>query len=138
MAWINGRFRAADTWALGPLAAVPGLIDEYLLVVHPAVLTAGPRLFGRLPADLALRLLEAKAFEGGAVVLRYAAVRSWRSLGHAHLPPDLRRASEVHQEPQAVLDGAQHSHRHAADRTGAEPLGREGADLLAHGEADVA
>ena len=61
---------------LAPLAAVPGLIDEYLLVVHPAVLTAGPQLFGQLPTDLALRLLEAKAFDGGAVVLRYAAVRS--------------------------------------------------------------
>lgn len=57
---------------LGPLAAVPGLIDEYLLVIHPAVLTAGPRLFGQLDRDLALRLVEAKVFDGGAVVLRYA------------------------------------------------------------------
>ena len=61
---------------LAPLAAAPGLIDEYLLVVHPAVITTGPRLFELLPADLALRLLEAKVFEGGAVALRYAAARS--------------------------------------------------------------
>jgi dihydrofolate reductase len=58
---------------LGPLAAVPGLIDEYLLVIHPAVLTAGPRLFEDLTHDLALRLVEAKVFDAGAVVLRYAA-----------------------------------------------------------------
>jgi dihydrofolate reductase len=58
---------------LAPLTAVPGLIDEYLLVVHPAVITTGPQLFEQLPADLALRLLEARVFDGGAVVLRYAA-----------------------------------------------------------------
>lgn len=57
---------------LAPLAATPGLIDEYLLVVHPAVLASGPGLFERVPVDLALRLVEAKVFDGGAVVLRHA------------------------------------------------------------------
>ena len=59
---------------LAPLAATPGLIDEYLLVVHPAVIGAGPQLFEQVPTDLALRLVEAKVFDGGAVVLRYAVV----------------------------------------------------------------
>ena len=57
---------------LGPLASEPGLIDEYVLVIHPAVLTAGPRLFEQLSTDLALRLVDAKIFPGGAAVIRYA------------------------------------------------------------------
>jgi dihydrofolate reductase len=57
---------------LAPLAATPGLIDEYLLVVHPAVIGAGPQLFEQVRTDLALRLVEAKVFDAGAVVLRYA------------------------------------------------------------------
>jgi dihydrofolate reductase len=56
---------------LAPLASAPGLIDEYLIVVHPAVIAAGPRLFEDLSTDLALSLIEAKVFDGGAVVLRY-------------------------------------------------------------------
>jgi dihydrofolate reductase len=58
---------------LAPLAGTPGLIDEYLIAMHPAVLSAGPQLFDGLPGDLALRLVEAKAFDGGCVVLHYAA-----------------------------------------------------------------
>jgi len=56
---------------LAPLASTPGLIDEYLIAVHPAAISAGPQLFDGLPADLALRLLEAKVFGGGCLVLRY-------------------------------------------------------------------
>jgi dihydrofolate reductase len=59
---------------LAPLAATPGLIDEYLLVVHPAVITDGPRLFGDVTADLALRLAQSRIFDGGCVVLRYETV----------------------------------------------------------------
>ncbi|HJW61105.1 MAG TPA: dihydrofolate reductase family protein [Actinomycetota bacterium] len=51
---------------LAPLAATPGL------VVHPAVIGAGPQLFEQVATDLALRLVEAKVFDAGAVVLRYA------------------------------------------------------------------
>lgn len=57
---------------LGPLAGTPGLIDEYLVVIHPAVLAAGPGMFEHLDVDLALDLVEAKVFDAGAVVLRYA------------------------------------------------------------------
>ena len=56
---------------LGPLADVPGLIDEYLLVVHPAVLASGPRLFEHVTRDLALTLASARIFESGAAVLGY-------------------------------------------------------------------
>jgi dihydrofolate reductase len=62
---------SAGPRTLAPLAESPGLIDEYLIVVHPAVLTAGPRLFDGLGRDLALQLRDAKAFDGGCVVLRY-------------------------------------------------------------------
>jgi dihydrofolate reductase len=50
---------------LAPLAATPGLIDEYLLVVHPAVIGAGPQLFEQVPTNLALRLVEARCSTPG-------------------------------------------------------------------------
>ena len=56
---------------LGPLADVPGLIDEYLLVIHPAVLTAGPRLFEHATRDLGFALQTSRVFTGGAAVMRY-------------------------------------------------------------------
>ena len=45
---------ACGPTTLGPLASAPGLIDEYLTAVHPAVLAAGPKLFDHLTTDLAL------------------------------------------------------------------------------------
>ena len=51
----------------------PGLIDEYLIAVHPAVISAGPHLLG-LSTDLALRLVEATTFDAGCVLLRYEVV----------------------------------------------------------------
>jgi len=56
----------------GPLADAPGLIDEYLVVVHPAVLADGPRMFDGLTRALALRTLSTTSFEGGCVIHRYA------------------------------------------------------------------
>lgn len=64
---------SAGPRTLGPLADQPGLVDEYLLVIHPAVLTAGPRLFEHLTVDLALDLVHAEVFEAGAIIARYAA-----------------------------------------------------------------
>lgn len=56
---------------LAPLVNTPGLVDELLIAVHPAVITDGPQLFNGLSADLALRLLETKVFAGGCLLLRY-------------------------------------------------------------------
>jgi dihydrofolate reductase len=59
---------------LAPLASTPGLIDEYLLPVSPAVVADGPQLFEGVSTDLALELADVKVFSAGAVVLRYRAV----------------------------------------------------------------
>lgn len=48
-----------------------GLIDEYQLVLNPVILGHGQSLFGSLPASVELRLLEAKPFKNGTVLLRY-------------------------------------------------------------------
>jgi len=56
---------------LAPLAGTPGLIDEYLIAMHPAVISAGPQLFDGLSTDIALRMVEAKVFDAGCVLLRY-------------------------------------------------------------------
>jgi dihydrofolate reductase len=47
------------------------LIDEYRLLVHPIVLGSGKRLFPDGVNMTALKLLEAKAFSSGIVLLRY-------------------------------------------------------------------
>jgi len=59
---------------LAPLAATPGLIDEYVVAVHPAVIADGPGMFEGLDVDLALELVESRMFEAGALVLRYRVV----------------------------------------------------------------
>lgn len=56
---------------LAPLAATPGLIDEYLLAVSPIVLSSGKRVFDDVRQDLPLRLAHSKVFDAGAIVLRY-------------------------------------------------------------------
>jgi dihydrofolate reductase len=47
------------------------LIDEYRLMVQPVVLGSGKRLFGDSPGMKPLKLLEAKTFTSGVVVLSY-------------------------------------------------------------------
>jgi dihydrofolate reductase len=56
---------------LGTLASTPGLIDEYLIVIHPAVITGGPRMFVYATHDLGFTLKAARVFDGGAAVMRY-------------------------------------------------------------------
>lgn len=51
-----------------------GLVDEYHLLVHPVILGSGKTLFEGIRKRQDLRLLEARPFENGVVLLRYQAV----------------------------------------------------------------
>jgi dihydrofolate reductase len=57
----------------GALARL-GLIDEYRLVVFPALVGGGKRYFPELDHEARLRLLETRSFDCGAVYLRYARI----------------------------------------------------------------
>lgn len=48
-----------------------GLVDGFVLTVHPIALGAGRPLFSALPAPLPLALVSSKAFPGGAVAQVY-------------------------------------------------------------------
>jgi len=55
-----------------PLAlAELGLIDEYQLVVHPAIAGHGPRLFDGLTQHIDLELVDRTVFDSGATALVY-------------------------------------------------------------------
>jgi dihydrofolate reductase len=51
-------------------------IDEYWLMVHPLVLGRGKRLFNDGMETMRLKLVEAKAFSSGVVLLRYQPVKN--------------------------------------------------------------
>ena len=48
-----------------------GLVDEYRLMLHPVVVGSGKRLFRENSDTTALRLVDAKTFSSGVVVLTY-------------------------------------------------------------------
>jgi len=52
-----------------------GLIDDLTITIIPVVLGEGLPLFGPLPADVTLRLVDATRFDFGYVQLRYRVVR---------------------------------------------------------------
>lgn len=48
-----------------------GLIDEYIVIVHPVVLGGGKRLFADVPELVRFALLTSTTYESGAIELRY-------------------------------------------------------------------
>jgi dihydrofolate reductase len=52
-----------------------GLIDEITITIIPILLGEGKPLFGSLPADMELELVESKAFEFGFVQNKYRSIR---------------------------------------------------------------
>jgi dihydrofolate reductase len=52
-----------------------GLIDEYRIRVHPVVLGSGVPLFKDQSERMKLKLLEARPFRSGVVLLRYAPIK---------------------------------------------------------------
>ena len=62
---ITGSIRLVHALIAG------GLIDEYRLFVHPVVIGRGARLFTGAPGMPRLRLVDARPFRSGVVLLRY-------------------------------------------------------------------
>jgi dihydrofolate reductase len=62
---------SAGPGTLGPLIDAPGLIDEYVVAIHPAVVADGPGMFDGATRDVPLELAEHRVFESGAIVARY-------------------------------------------------------------------
>jgi dihydrofolate reductase len=52
-----------------------GLIDEYRIIVNPIVLGKGTALFGGISDQIKLKLVSARAFKSGNVLLRYRPVQ---------------------------------------------------------------
>ena len=68
-----------DIWLLGSpsiarLFIELNLVDEYRININPLLLGGGVPLFGLLEDSRPLKLLEARALEGGVVALRYEPV----------------------------------------------------------------
>jgi len=70
------RENGKDIWLFGGAALIAtfidlGMVDEFLLAVHPVLLGGGKPLFGKLKDRLWLELKEASTFDSGLVMLRY-------------------------------------------------------------------
>jgi dihydrofolate reductase len=63
IAWGGARFAQSLSRA--------GLVDEYVLVIHPVALGSGLPMFRDLPEALRLKLLEAQTFDTGTVLHIY-------------------------------------------------------------------
>ena len=71
-----GRGISLGGVALPTTLASLGLVDEYLLVVHPVVAGHGPTLLGGLRDRLPLELVERRELSSGVVALRYVPATS--------------------------------------------------------------
>jgi dihydrofolate reductase len=67
----GGYLRLVGSAMLAQSLMRAGLIDEYWLLVHPLVRGTGKRLFDDSIDKLALKVIEAKPFSSGVVLMRY-------------------------------------------------------------------
>ena len=67
----GGDIRLVGSATLAQSLMPTGLIDEYRLLVHPMVMGRGKRLFNEGLDKLRLKLVEARPFSSGVVLLRY-------------------------------------------------------------------
>ncbi len=71
----DGLMEVTGATLAAPLVQA-GLVDEFRVVVNPAVVGGGTPFFPTLSSHIPLRLVENRAFAGGSVLLRYEAVRA--------------------------------------------------------------
>lgn len=69
----SGKKISIDTVSMLPELIAADLIDEFKLVVHPAIVGKGRPLFeaGSLQEKLNLKLVDTRMFESGAIALHY-------------------------------------------------------------------
>ena len=70
----DGTLEVAGATLAAPIVQA-GLVDEFLIVVTPAMVGGGKPLLPELPSWIMLRLAENRTFDNGAVLLRYEVVR---------------------------------------------------------------
>ena len=73
---LDGEIVCIASRQLVPTLLEHGLVDEVRLVVYPAVLGAGDRLFGETSDKTSLRRLESRTIGDGLAYLRYEVVRA--------------------------------------------------------------
>jgi dihydrofolate reductase len=66
-------------WELRAALADGGVLDRIRILVSPAALGTGQRLFGHLRRPLHLRLASTRTFDGGAVMVDYEVEPEGRS-----------------------------------------------------------
>ncbi len=71
----DGVLEVAGATLAAPLVRA-GLVDEFLVVVTPAVVGGGKPFFPTLDKWIKLELVENRTFPSGAVLLRYTATRA--------------------------------------------------------------
>lgn len=84
---LSGDLVVIGSGALLQSLMAAGLVDEWLLTIHPLVLGAGRRLFPGVGPHLSLRLIETKPTTTGVIIARYQLARS-QAPGE---PPDVSR-----------------------------------------------
>jgi dihydrofolate reductase len=68
----EGALELAGATLAAPVVQA-GLVDEYRILIAPTAIGGGTPFFPTLPSWISLRLVENRTFEGGTVLLRYAA-----------------------------------------------------------------